>query len=426
VIPKDPSLKNNQKETCNGHQKRHKFYCDECKLSLCLNCLPTHSHHGFSHLESKAKSLISDLHTLEHLTRFLKSSEDSNNTNFDEILDSILFTFEKIQNKSASSVIHFLSLQVPVFFLKIQELSPEFSSLDLLECKKMIEEGREMMKESKKLDWMHWVEWNDRSIHLLNLNTMKKHSILVSSVIPFFCKSASLPYQQIFICGGRLESASPGLKSAFIVHLAEDCRVERLPDMEVGRSNHCVIYFKNFVYVLVGCNELNQYTNKCERLKIPDLKWERIASCPEVVDTCSVTALDNSNFLFMTGGRLNSQSLTSSIHRFDVVSNFWKKLSVKIPIETSVHGSCFLNSQELLIFAGQDKNSNPLFESAVVNIETGEAQVSEVKMTRGGCIVNECRTWRNKVFFFVFQGFCSRILQSFEISTKSWVLEDLY
>ena len=425
VIPRNPSISYNTKEMCNGHQKKYKFYCDSCKLSLCIFCLPLHSEHGFSELETKAKSLLTNLHTIEHLTRYTKSLSECNSNDLDNLLESVLKIFEKIQSRSCSSIIHLLSHQIPQFFTILCQINPDLQGLSLSESQKMIDEGRDLMKEPKKFNWIHWCEWNDRGIHILNLNTMQKSSISLPSPLPFYCKSASLPYQQIFVCGGRAQSNSPGLKSAFIVHLNEKNRVEKVQDMEVGRSNHAVIYFDGFVYVLAGCNELNQYTNKCERLSVPELKWERITSCPEVLDTCSVTSLSESKFLFMTGGRINSQSLTNSVQKLDTVSLVWTKLLIKIPFETSVHGTCFLNSKELLIFSGQDKKSEAVSLSAILNIETGESVILEEKMPKGGCVVNECIEFRSKIYFFIFQGFCSRFLQSFSTESKTWNLEDL-
>lgn len=423
-IPKNPDLQDNVKEVCNGHQKAYKFYCDHCQVSLCIFCIPNHSLHGFSELETKAKSLLSDLHTLEHLTRYTLSLFDNNQPSLDLLLDSILNTFNKVNSRSASSIINFLSIRVKDLFLELQNHNSDLVGLSLAECQKLIKEGRDMMKEPKAFNWVHWCEWNDQSLHLLNLNTMKKTCVLLGQKFHFYCKSASLPYNQVFVCGGRVQSSSPSLKSAFIVYLNEEFRIEKLPDMGVGRSNHCVIYFKGYVYVLAGCNELNQYTNKCERLKIPELKWETITSCPECVDTGSVAGIEDSNFLYLTGGRVNSQALTLDIQKYNVLENFWTCTGLKLPFETSVHGSIFLNNKEILIFAGQNKDSEMVSKSCIINIETGKSETLD-NLAKGGCVVNECLKFREKIYFFVFQGFCSRYLQSFDLKTKQWKLEDL-
>ena len=423
-IPVNPGLQNNTKEVCNGHQKTYKFYCDYCQVCLCILCLPSHSLHGYSELVTKAKCLLSYLYTLEHLTRYTLSLFDNNQPALDSLLDLILNTYNKVNSRSASSIINFLSIQTNDLFIELQDHNPDLVGLSLSECEKLIKEGRDLMKEPKALNWVHWCEWNDQSLHLLNFNTMKETSILLSQKNFYYCRSASLPYNQVFVCGGRVESNSPSLRSAFIVHLNEESRIEKLQDMEIGRSNHCVIYFKGYVYVLAGCNNLNQYTNKCERLKIPELKWESITSCPENVDTASATGLEDSNFLYMTGGRINSLALTLDIQKYSILENSWTTTGLKLPFETSVHGSIFLNNKEILIFAGQNKNSELISKSCIFNIETGKSETLD-NLAKGGCIVNECSRFREKIYFFVFQGFCSRFLQSFNLKTKEWKLEDL-
>lgn len=423
-IPKIPDLHNNIKETCNSHQKTYKFYCDYCLVCLCVSCLPTHSTHGYSDILSKAKSLLSDLHTLEHLTRYTLAILEGNQSSLETLLESILNSHNLVNSRSASSIISFLSIQNKDLFAQLINFNPDFLGLTLPECQVLIKDGRDLMKEPKTLNWTHWCEWNERSLHLLNLNTMRKTTVLLNQTLPFYCRSASLPYNQVFVCGGRVANNTQGLKSAFLIHLNEDSRIEKLNDMEVGRSNHCVIYFKGYVYVLAGCNELNQYTNKCERLKIPELKWEKITPCPDCVDTASVAALEESNFLFLSGGRNSSTALSTEIQKYNILENSWINLSIKLPYETSVHGSIFVSNKELLILAGQDKNADPISKAFIINIESGELNNLSV-MSKGGCIVNECLNFGGKIFFLIFQGFCSRILETFTINSQEWKLEDL-
>lgn len=425
-VPKIIQLVEHIKETCNAHQKHYKYYCDSCSLSLCLFCLPQHSFHGFSDLGQKAKELVEKLHTIEHCARYSLNYFEDKVGELNEIVQNSLDLYEKVMSRTNSSIVSFLSVELEILFERLKRVNSDLLGLDLDECKKMIENGRDSIKELKLRNYMHWCEWNDRCIHVLDLESMVRVSYPLPNnmVFPLFCRSISLPHKQILVCGGRKESTTPGLNSAFIVHLEENCRVEWIENMKIGRSNHYMLRFKDYIYIIGGCDHLNQFTNKCEKLKISTLKWEPMTSCNQIRDTCSAIGLEDQNCLYVFGGRIKNNEVSATVEKYEIKNDCWVKLAFRIPLMSSVNGVALVSPKKILIFAGQDFESKPMKKSYLLDLEKGKAEETEEMTSKGGCVVNEVAIFRSRVYAFMFQGFTSKSLESWDMSTKMWRIEE--
>ena len=246
-----------------------------------------------------------------------------------------------------------------------------------------------------------------------------------NQTFPFFCRSISLPHRQILVCGGRIESSSPGLNKAYILHIDEDCRIENIDEMTIGRSNHFLLVFINYVYVIGGCDHTNQFTNKCERLNLSTLKWEKITSCNEIRDTCSACGIEDQNCIYVFGGRVGNNEISKTFERFEVSRNSWVKINISLPVFSSVHGTAIVGNKQFLIFAGQDFENKPLKNACVFDLNKGKFEDIEPMASKGGCIVNEIVVYRNRVYCFLFQGFACRSLEFWDIENRKWRVDSV-
>mmetsp|Transcript_21655 Transcript_21655/g.21404 ORF Transcript_21655/g.21404 Transcript_21655/m.21404 type:complete len:264 (-) Transcript_21655:53-844(-) len=260
---------------------------------------------------------------------------------------------------------------------------------------------------------------------MLDLATMTRstHMFADDFIAPYYVRSAMVSPTKIFMCGGRLEVESFGLKSAWIVHIDQNYKVEQICDMFIGRSNHWVLYYNDFIYVIAGCDSKNDFTNKCERLNLRTRQWEMIASTNEIRDTSTAVVKDDSIYVF--GGRCENTKLAKTIEKYIIEKNSWVVLSLTLPFETSVEGAVLLpgESKEILIFAGQDSTGKPLNRVAKVNLDNESAYEMNPMPSKGGCVVNEVLVFGNKVYSYIFKGYNSRTLESWDLSTQEWKTE---
>lgn len=423
-IPANPPITSSTADFCNWHQKKCKFFCKSCKTLMCLYCIPNHSEHGFYDLFSKANELLKYLRTLEHTLRLIIQNED-NSSEGQVLLEHILETYDKVIEKAPGRIVSELTELIEEYTYRLQELCKDFAGFDCREIEEMIKHGRDLMKEQKNRNYLHWCEWNDRSIHVIELETFKRTSTVLpdNKSFPYYCRSVSLPHKQILVCGGRKAANLTGLADTFIVHLEENNRIEQVDPMKIGKSNHVLLYFEGFVYCIAGCDSTNQFSNKCERFNVSTLKWEMITSCNVLRDTCSACGIEDENCIYVFGGRIGNQLFTQSIEKYFVMRNSWEVLSFKMPHVTSVHGCTSLGNNKVLIFAGQDYDSKPLKTTYLCDLKSQTFELIEETKSKGGCIVNEVIIYQNKVYAYFFQGFTSRLLESWAISKQEWQIE---
>jgi hypothetical protein len=213
-----------------------------------------------------------------------------------------------------------------------------------------------------------------------------------------------LPSGAIFVCGGRRESNSYGLKEDWLIYPHEEFRWEQLPDMLCGHSNHFIIYYDDHIYVLAGCNEANRFTNKCERFSVKANQWESIASLNETRDSISGTLDRRKHCLYIAGGRIDNGVLSCGFEKYHITKNYWKELSIKLPYCVDMHGLILLPGAgtRLVLFAGLDASQASTNRCCFINLEKNISVEIDPMVTGGGCVVNEPRLYGNYVYTFLF------------------------
>jgi len=71
-------------------------------------------------------------------------------------------------------------------------------------------------------------------------------------MVPLFSRSVILPNGYMFLCGGRTDANSDGLRDNWLVKPDNNWSWEANPPMIYGHSNHYIAYINNDIYVVAG------------------------------------------------------------------------------------------------------------------------------------------------------------------------------
>ncbi len=95
-----------------------------------------------------------------------------------------------------------------------------------------------------------------------------------------------------------------------------ECALIPIAPMKLARSGHCMVYLQNFIYVIGGFSEQNDFTTRCERLNLADYSWSEIASLNHKCHNACVTAFDD-KFLFKFGGKLGEDKINKYVEKYN-------------------------------------------------------------------------------------------------------------
>lgn len=421
-IPPAIDIQLNHSELCNSHQKKQKIYCLFCKTGACWKCVPNHKGHKLKDTLKICQDLLLKLHQLEFSLVFTALSVHSIQEEAMKISNQVAEFYYDLAGSNYLALIR----QIPEFINetrpKLNDLNPDFKGLELSESKESIENGRDSLKANPREELMHWTEWNSNTIYFKDLLTGVNTSHNLSLIVPFYSRSISIPHSQLLLCGGREDNNSLGMKSAWIIHLKEDLRVEKIQDMTVGRSNHNLIRYENYVYVIAGRDHRNKKTNRCERLDIKTLTWEAITSTNEIRDTTAGVAIPDQDALYIFGGSVSNNILSNTIEKYIVSLNIWRVIHLKLNHTTSVEGLCVIpgTRAQVLVFAGQDSEGKNQATVSIVDLEKATVEDLPDMKLKFGCVVNECKTFCGKIYAYIFEGYNSRSLLSWDSETRIW------
>lgn len=404
-------------QQCLQHNKKFKLYCNDCKSLSCSKCIFLHNYHQINTIEKSLKEVFINLKNIEYSALFSYAKE--NDPGFQLLHEELLNDYNMLRELPTGEMISEGLKIIEKNYLKLVNINEEFANIPVAFCRVLCELGREVLCELNLENDLNWVEWNEKTLHLCHLENMQCRSISYpdSFVAPFYCRTVLLPFKNIFLCGGRKASGEPGLPANFLISYENKVKVTQLPDMHSGRSNHLVLYCKDVVYVIGGCNQKNTYTDSCEKLSLRTLKWEIIASLIEAKDTIGGCSASHLNCLYVIGGR--SFNVTRAVEKYDIASNVWMMTSMQMPYDSGLHGVCLFPYQnKALIFAGQAKEGTPIQKACIADFN--ENTITEIgsMSVKGGCVVDHPKLFSGKVLFYIFEGYTLRNLMEWDQS--SW------
>lgn len=410
---------------CQKHESRSEIWCEECKEKVCGKCLKEHKGHRMNSLSSNCLISMKNLDILSYLLK--------------ELL--VLFPKKKLFllniQKKQSNLYHILTSSssidpsdftssVSSLFSEIQYIIPHLSNHPLSKAYTLLL-SHKIPTSIQTIH--HWTDWGSSSLHLLDLktNTVKIKQFLLSSessdnfVFPYYCKSVLLPDGKLFVCGGRENVNSFGLRSTWIIDLNTK-RIESKSEMGIGRANHCVVYHNSFVYVIGGCNHQNQFSNVCEKYDLENDTWIRISSTNKVTDSAAAIIVPRQNSIYVFCGREDNGVLNNTIERYDIHEDYWTVVPVILPIRAHLNGASLLSpfSNKILLFGGQNSYGELIGKSLIFNFKTLSISEHDKMKHNGGCIVETGLVYDNYILASLFSGFDSRSYQIFSIGRKTW------
>ena len=106
----------------------------------------------------KVKEQLSELHTIEHCFRYSLNCFEDKSEEITKFIQYTIETYEKVINKANSLIISILSVQNKSLLASLQRINNDFVGLSLNEIKKIIDHGRDSLKDLEQRNYMHWCE----------------------------------------------------------------------------------------------------------------------------------------------------------------------------------------------------------------------------------------------------------------------------
>jgi hypothetical protein len=420
-IPENATISLGPWDKCPIHSHKSRLLCSPCNTACCVLCVPLHDGHRFLSIEDAIVELTPILYQVDFLAKLSeKDCKDSADT-LNALQDSVCKFFGKIQNKPPLLTLRTLQSKTDRYTKRLKGIVLSFAGKSLADVVKNIKNPHAACRLDKHI---HWALWNSTELTLMNLQTMTENKLQLPEgfKFPHFCRTIFVSPTEILACGGRTEANSYGLRTAFVFNFQAGTG-RNLPEMASGRANHCLLYFGGKVYVIGGCDHENKYTNRVERLCLQSWTWERVASTNEIRDSTAAVGLELENAVYVFGGRYANQHICDTIEKYLVSCNVWVSVNLKLSFKSMVLGAVKVSAAEVLIFAGQDANSQPLKGCNIVDLKNGTVIEIE-RFEEGGCIINEPVFYEGKVVCYVFDGVQKRSVHIWKPETRCWDFGD--
>jgi hypothetical protein len=404
---------------CPLHNKKQKLVCADCLCLVCSNCVLSHSPHKLQSAEFFISQINSSHQSLEFgiLFSLLHAQTEA----LSALHQSFLDYYAAFSSTPLSQQISEYEKNCIFFYTQLQELNSDFKGIPLESIKTVCEIGRENFLALNFEQLLHYVEWNERVLHVIKVDPIQFSTYLLpdDAVVPYYCRTVCLPLGRLFLCGGRRSSREIGLSGSYFISFSPVVTVKQTASMSAGRSNHCALYCEDYVYAIAGLDTENHYTNHCERFSLRTEKWEPIASLNENKDTVAGATDSTCEHIYVMGGR--NAEMCATIEKYSIQHNTWNILSLLLPIETCLHGVSLIPfDNTLLIYAGQNKASDSVNSFFTLNLSTSAfSPVTPLGLT-GGCVVDHAVLKNSTLTCLLFEGFTFRSLVQYSLSKSLW------
>ena len=409
-------------ELCKLHNISKGLYCYTCNNSICNHCLNDHQSHNIVSLDSACKYtdkrlnwLISILNTNSKLN----SCKPNSLKMLLKTLQNVTFSASSLTN---SEWISKITRYINIFYQKLQIINSEYSKLSL-------ESAFSLIKTESSLNILEihscytWLEWGSSSLHIINLKNkeFRSQGLQKGFKIPYYCRSLLLPDGRIFMSGGRLYTDGISIHQAWILNTLT-FEPKPIQNMIYGRSNHSLVHLNNYIYALGGCDQLNEFTDTCERYCMITKKWQEIQKALCVIDSACAVPIKHQNSIYVFGGREAYGVCISMIQRYDILRNRWVMLTTRLPEPRYLLGAIQIQpaGDKILIFGGMDEQRNPGLESYIFDYETHEiGSTSDCVSSLSS--VNSSVVYKGSVISGEFKAFNLRSYQRYDITNRKWV-----
>jgi len=194
--------------------------------------------------------------------------------------------------------------------------------------------------------------------------TEAKQLISEEFIFPKLCGFAVLPYQSVFLTGGKVRN-SLGVTDLAFMFSPEHGRITKVANMRNRRAAHICLYANKAVFALSGKTEGGN-TPECEIYSMKTGIWTDIA--PVNISRRCASGTHFNGKIYVFGGFHEQEE--DSIEAYSIDSNVWELLPSKLPIRLWKHSSCLIGGSEVLIFGGESTNREVNTQSVICNLET--------------------------------------------------------
>jgi hypothetical protein len=194
----------------------------------------------------------------------------------------------------------------------------------------------------KEQGFIYSYQHSSSNLHKTNLSTGKKSSTAMTHK---FKKESSLcesPEGNLFITGGDFPTPT-----SEVVCIDPNTAVTLKPPMTTARRAHGSVFYGGFLYVIGGYND--EFLAECERYDTIHNHWQLIPPLPQASGCHTTIVCGYTRRIYTLGGYVGSGSDLDLIQEFELESQTWKLLEVKLPSK-SKWIPCFRVKNEALIY----------------------------------------------------------------------------
>jgi hypothetical protein len=186
-------------------------------------------------------------------------------------------------------------------------------------------------------------QYGTTNLHKTNLSTGQESSTALTHTFKQYSSLCETPEGNLFITGGKTTS------EVVCINLTTHA-VTPKPPMKTPRDRHGSVFYGGYLYVIGGHNGSD--LAECERYDSFQDKWEPIAPLPHASRRHEAIVCGYTRRIYTFGG-YNSTGYLDLIQDFELESQTWKILEVKLPSK-NCDIPCFRVKNQALIYFIQD------------------------------------------------------------------------
>jgi hypothetical protein len=183
---------------------------------------------------------------------------------------------------------------------------------------------------------------NTSNLYKTDLSTGQESSSALTHTFKDYASLCESPEGILFITGGGFPKITSEVVCINLITYA----VTPKPPMKTPRRGHGSVFYGGFLYVIGGRN--TAILAECERYDTLDNHWQPIPPLPHASRDHAAIVCGNTRRIYTLGG-FNSTGHLELIQEFELESQTWKLLEVKLPSKSS-RIPCFRVQNQALIY----------------------------------------------------------------------------
>jgi hypothetical protein len=294
-------------------------------------------------------SLLEALETLHQITQTrLESRQESRAEQRAEIkvketpsvnLQEVSVNLKLVMKAAADE----LKTQQQTFDAQLQQLQRDSQAqlqLQQLDSQAQLQAALDSVNQLTKNEqgFIYNYQYGTSNLHRTNLSTCQESSTALTHTFKRYSSLCESPEGTLFITGGQTTS------EVVCINLTTNA-VTPKPPMKSARYWHGSVFYGGFLYVIGGYN--TDYLAECERYDTLHNHWQPIPPLPHTSYWHAAIVCGYTRRIYILGG--NNGSYLDLIQEFELESQTWKLLEVKLPSK-SAWIPCFRVKNVALIY----------------------------------------------------------------------------